>query len=155
MDETVEDVVEEEEVADEEDVAVVEEDAVADAVEEDVVTDEDAEDEDAVPVSTPTAFLFQAPRGASWGLPPRFLLRRRCRPPRVLLPQLFRWRSLAPLVLPLGPLRLSLQSLASRVLLHVEFSPLSFVGSFFWGIVICYASVPGMLPTLFRIETLG
>ena len=86
MDETVEDVVEEEEVADEEDVAVVEEDAVADAVEEDVVTDEDAEDEDAVPVSTPTAFLFQAPRGASWGLPPRFLLRRRCRPPRVLLP---------------------------------------------------------------------
>ena len=24
---------------------------------------------------------------------------------------------------------------------------------FFWGIVICYASVPGMLPTLFRIET--
>ena len=93
MDETVEDVVEEEEVADEEDVAVVEEDAVADAVEEDEVTDEDAEDEDAVPVSTPTGFLFQAPRGASWGLPPRFLLRRRCRPPRVLLPQLFRWRS--------------------------------------------------------------
>ena len=160
MDETVEDVVEEEEVADKEDVAVVEEDAVADAVEEDEVTDEDAEDEDAededaVPVSTPTGFLFQAPRGASWGLPPRFLLRRRCRPPRVLLPQLFWWRSLAPLVLPLGPLRLSLQSLASRVLLHVEFSPLSFVGSFFWGIVICYASVPGMLPTLFRIETLG
>ena len=56
-----------------------------------------------------------------------------------------RWRSLAPLVLPLGPLRLSLQSLSPRVLLHVGFSPLSFVGSFLWGIAICCASVPGML----------
>ena len=39
-----------------------------------------------------------------------------------------------------------------RVLLHVGFSPLSFVGSFLWGIAVCCASVPGMLPTLFFIE---
>ena len=109
-------------------------------------------DED-VEVSTPVGVPVPSLSGLSRGLPPRSLLLRGCRRPRVLVSQLFRWLSLAPLVLPLGPLRLSLRALSSRLLLHVEFSPLSFVGSFLWGTVICYAGVPGMLPSFFRIGT--
>ena len=81
---------------------------------------------------------FFAPRGVS-------LLLRVWRLLRVLR------RSLAPL----GPLRLSVLALFFRLLLLVVLSPLSFVGSFLWGIVLRYAGIPEMRPLFFHIRTVS